>query len=325
MGRVQGPTAIATGRPLVSGSESPVAGPTRPEPTDPLTRRNLHVDPGPRRAGRQPAGRPPRAGVRALDRRLPPSAQGRADRRDPRPPGRRGRVRGGGRRRAIRLRGGRGRARAAEEGEVEPSAAEEADGRADREPPRKADGRATEPPTEERAGARRRRGRRGGRGRGSARDEDAGAADEEEEDQLTPAAEESEEADEPVERGGRGGRGGRASRAGGRDRRGRGRAPGQRLGLPARQSTRALRGRRVRLGGAGQALRARAGRPDRRSAPAAAALRAVRLADPDRHDQRPAGRGGGRQHAGSRTSRPRSRPSASGSGPTTRRSRRSNG
>ncbi|CAA9525491.1 MAG: hypothetical protein AVDCRST_MAG85-3197, partial [uncultured Solirubrobacteraceae bacterium] len=42
----------------------------------------------PRRARRQPARRPSHAGRRARARRLPPPAQGRARRGDPRPPGR---------------------------------------------------------------------------------------------------------------------------------------------------------------------------------------------------------------------------------------------
>ena len=60
---------------------------------------------------------------------------------------------------------------------------------------------------------------------------------------------------------------------------------------------RALRRRRLHLRRAGQALRARLRRPGRGPAARAAPLGAVRLAGPDRHDQRPARRRAGRRRA----------------------------
>ena len=79
----------AVGRRLAdySGEEraSPAAAPTRPEPTDPTTQEVSHVRSRPGRARGEPARRPARDRLGALDRRLPPASPGRADRRDPGP------------------------------------------------------------------------------------------------------------------------------------------------------------------------------------------------------------------------------------------------
>ena len=104
---------------------------------------------------------------------------------------------------------------------------------------------------------------------------------------------------------------------GGRDRRGRRRASATRRRARGRQgSSRAssscsrngsgfvrltppepVRRRRLHLGRAGQPLRARLRRPRRRPGARPAPLRALPVADPRRHDQRPPGRRGRRGHA----------------------------
>ena len=96
-------------------------------------------------------------------------------------------------------------------------------------------------------------------------------------------------------RGGGGRGGGRRGRAR-QGRRGRRRAARQRLRLHPPVAARADRRRRLHLGGAGQALRARLRRPHRRPAAPAAPLRALPVAGAHRHDQRPPGRRGRRGH-----------------------------
>ena len=75
------------------------------------------------------------------------------------------------------------------------------------------------------------------------------------------------------------------------------RAALQRLGLPAPLAAGADRRRRLHLRRAGQALRARLRRPRRGPDARGAPLRALPVADPRRHHQRPPGRGGRRGHA----------------------------
>ena len=151
------------------------------------------------------------------------------------------------------------------------------------------------------SGPRRRRGRRGGRGRSASRDNgDTG---------TTAEAEESTEAEERSRRGG--------------GRRGRRGVAGQRVWLRPRRSARALRRRRLHLLGAGQALRARLRGPDRGPQARAATLRAFRLADPDRDDQRPPGSRARRQRPVRRSPGGVCLRAASSSAPRTRRSRRS--
>ena len=248
----------------------------------------------------QSARRPSRDRLRARHRRLPPAPQGRARRGDPRPPGpRRPRCRRGARRprpprprrrptrteagrRRRRHRGRRRRAPAPlpSQGEARRGGAEEQEDEDDDESPR--------------------RTRRGGRGRGRRmRDSD-------------PA------------RGRRRTRRRRRSLARRRPltrrRRGRRRPARQRLGLPARRAARPLRRRRLHLRRAGAPLRARRRRHRDRPRARPAPLRALPVARPRRHDQRPPGRRGRRGHAASRSSPPRCRPSASRSAATTPRS-----
>ena len=175
-----------------------------------------HVDPGPRRARSKPTGRPARDGVRALDRRLSPSAQGRPDRRDPRPPGRRGRPDHRPRSDPTPTRRvGRRRAGADED-------------RQSRRVGGEADAGARTPRRTQRAAARSRpRPSAGGAGRrGRARRRGRAAAEEGSRTAEASRRQAEERARERARRGGRP-RGG--------DRRGRGRAAAQRLGLPARQ------------------------------------------------------------------------------------------
>ena len=145
--------------------------------------------------------------------------------------------------------------------------------------------------------------RRGGRGRAGARDDDQ--AEESARAEQARAADGDARSDRS--RGEREDRGERGERE---ERRPRAREPRSAANEPrlrrrsrawssccptarascASSPPRALRRRRLHLGRAGQALRAGVRRPGRRTPPPAAALRAVRVAGPDRHDQRPAGR-----------------------------------
>ena len=85
------------------------------------------------------------------------------------------------------------------------------------------------------------------------------------------------------------------------------------------------RRRRLHLRRAGQALRARLRRPRRRPGARRAPLRALPVADPRRHDQRPPGRGGRRGHALRGPAGGVAVRAHRSSAPRTRRSRRSSG
>ena len=157
--------------------------------------------------------------------------------------------------------------------------------------------------TDEDAPARARRGRRGGRGRGRREDGDDGGRDR----------------DRDRDRGDRE-RGGDRDARGDEDRVAEGvvellgnGSAFIRLGAGRRDHRR----RRLRLRRAGQALRARHRRQDRRPGARAAPLRALPVARPRRHDQRPPGRRGRRGHEVRRPAGDLARPSAWRSAPRT--------
>ena len=124
---------------------------------------------------------------------------------------------------------------------------------------------------EEEAPSRRRRGRRGGRGRSSARPA-SGAEEQEEAETRSKPKRRSKSKRSPLQPRTRSLTASSSCFPTGRDSSG------------SRSPT--IRRRRLHLRGSGQALRARLRRPGVRAAPRAAALGAVRLPRPDRHDQR---------------------------------------
>ena len=224
----------------------------------------------------EPARRSPRDRLRAVDRRIPPPAQGRADRRDPHPPGR------------TTPRPRRARATKPREAAPRPTDEREAEApacrrrRAGEAEAEREDERATSEPAAPAARAPRRPrparaarsdGRRRGDERRRRRRRPRAPASAPRASERRSAEPEERERRATARRGRRGRR--RAAR-----RTARGSSASARPSPPTTTSTSP-----PRRSSAASSCPATGSRAQAR----AAALRAVRLADPDRHDQRPAG------------------------------------